>query len=107
VIQSPNQKASIRYFIPDSLTTTFQCSAVRPFSILHRSGEFMVTLLFVSLPVAVMVSMANTFSPSATILSISVRESGNSSKSLRPAYLKPSLPSTPLIMLHWIFVQSN
>jgi hypothetical protein len=66
----------------------------------------MVTLLFVSLPVAVTVSMANTFSPSATIRSISVRESGNSSKSLRPAYLKPSLPSTPLIMLHWIFVQS-
>ena len=90
----PHQEASIHYFIPDSLTTTFQCSAVRSFSILHRSGEFMVTLLFVSLTVAVMVSMANTFSPSATIRSISVRESGNSSKSLRPAYLKPSLPST-------------
>jgi hypothetical protein len=54
----------------------------------------MITLFFVSLPVAVTVSMANTFSPSATIWSISVRESGNSSKSLRPAYLKPSLPST-------------
>lgn len=89
----PHQEASIRYFIPDSLTT-FQCSAVRSFSILHRSGEFMVTLLFVSLTVAVMVSMDNTFSPSATIRSISVRESGNSSKSLRPGYLKPSLPST-------------
>ena len=54
----------------------------------------MVTLLFVSLPVAVTMSMTNTFSPSATIRSISVCESGNSSKSLRPAYLKPSLPST-------------
>jgi hypothetical protein len=54
----------------------------------------MVTLLFVSLPVTVTVSMANTFSPSATIRSISVRESRNSSKNLRPASLKPSLPST-------------
>jgi hypothetical protein len=45
----------------------------------------MVTLLFVSLPVAVMVSMAKTFSASATIRSISVRESGDSSKCLKPA----------------------
>jgi hypothetical protein len=45
------------YVIFDALTTTSQCSVIVPFSILYRSGDFMVTLLFVSLPVAVTVSM--------------------------------------------------
>ena len=51
--------------------------------------------LFVCLLVAVVVSIAKTWSSSArTIWSIVVRESGNSWKNLRRASLKPSVPNT-------------
>jgi hypothetical protein len=69
---------SIHYTISDSSTTS-QYLAILPSSVLYRSADFMVTLSPVCLFVAVVVSIAKTWSSSArTIWSIVVRESGNS-----------------------------
>ncbi len=55
----------IYWAIPDSSTTS-QCSAILPSSILYRSADFIVTFLPVCLFVPVVVGIASTLSPSAT-----------------------------------------